>query len=736
MKAFFFSFGKALKTEFIKKKRSAIFWLSLFIGALVPIVFFIFSLYYHKESGILRMPTNYYFEYFKDALKPFANFFFPVLIVFCASKIAQIDHKNRGWHLLETQPVAKFSIYFSKFTILLLSSLIAIISFLFFGVLLNWILSLIYEPPADKIMSIPFAELANIGLRLFVSSLCLTAFQYVLSVRIPHFMWSLLIGFVLIVSYPIVRQANISFNWYLMHPLSQVSSFPQGSNFGYWLTYADWISVLYSIFFLYVGYQWYRLKKFALAFFPLKNALRLLILTILTIAAVIWFIVPKQQKAYDKTILSGHIDAADAFTEVALLEKYTDDTITKITLNNNTFYKEIKGDLANSDYIVSIDDKIRIPVYFGKNDSIDFKIYAHFGRKLDVKIGGTRIVENLIGSDYQIDNLSYKYFMNNERFANDENKIMKAMQEDWETSLLTLKKRTTADNLLLRKDFLERTERIYAVSYLNDWQEYVKKRQALYPDKVIVPTKFIQSLNEKVSLNDSSLVNNNIYGRWVFKKMIESDERDVSDNTKTLDALVKLQSGYFKDYLLFIKLDETMSAVTNSSERDSIFSKYIVQLTKASYKDRLHQKKELYNRLSAGAVAPDFEAYDINNKQYTLKDFRGKYVLFDVWATWCGPCKGEAPFFKSKALKYKDKPIQFVSLSVDENKKDWEIAYEKKSGSVTQLYVKDKKAFYEKYNISGIPHFILIDPNGNFISAYFARPSDKNFDEYLKSYLK
>ena len=70
--------------------------------------------------------------------------------------------------------------------------------------------------------------------------------------------------------------------------------------------------------------------------------------------------------------------------------------------------------------------------------------------------------------------------------------------------------------------------------------------------------------------------------------------------------------------------------------------------------------------------SPDFKGQDINGKTLSLKDFNGKYLYIDVWATWCGPCKKEIPFLKELEKKFEGKNITFLSLSTDQNKTDWE----------------------------------------------------------------
>ena len=76
------------------------------------------------------------------------------------------------------------------------------------------------------------------------------------------------------------------------------------------------------------------------------------------------------------------------------------------------------------------------------------------------------------------------------------------------------------------------------------------------------------------------------------------------------------------------------------------------------------EKKEL----KEGDQAPTFKYLDINGKEVSLSDLKGKYVYIDIWATWCGPCTGELPHLKELEKKMHGKKIVFVSISCDKDK--------------------------------------------------------------------
>lgn len=142
--------------------------------------------------------------------------------------------------------------------------------------------------------------------------------------------------------------------------------------------------------------------------------------------------------------------------------------------------------------------------------------------------------------------------------------------------------------------------------------------------------------------------------------------------------------------------------------------------------------------LMIGQPSPTFVNYENHKGGVTsLSDLKGKYVYIDVWATWCGPCKKEIPALKKVEKDFHDKNIVFVSTSIDvaTAHDKWSDMVKNEELSGVQLFAdKDwKSKFVEDYGIKGIPRFILVDPEGNIVSADAPRPSDPKLLLLLES---
>lgn len=124
---------------------------------------------------------------------------------------------------------------------------------------------------------------------------------------------------------------------------------------------------------------------------------------------------------------------------------------------------------------------------------------------------------------------------------------------------------------------------------------------------------------------------------------------------------------------------------------------------------------------SIGAMAPDFTEEDTSGRPVKLSDFRGKYVLLDFWASWCGPCRAENPNVVKAYNKYRDKNFTVLGVSLDgpgqAKKAAWQGAINKDGLQWTQ--VSDVKAWNNaaarEYSIRAIPQNFLIDPSGRIV---------------------
>jgi peroxiredoxin len=125
------------------------------------------------------------------------------------------------------------------------------------------------------------------------------------------------------------------------------------------------------------------------------------------------------------------------------------------------------------------------------------------------------------------------------------------------------------------------------------------------------------------------------------------------------------------------------------------------------------------SNIAVGKMAPEIKLPNISGQTKALSSLRGKVVLLDFWASWCGPCRKENPNVVATYKKYSSKGFDVFSVSLDENKSAWEAAI-KKDGLIWNNHVSDlggwKSAVVPTYEIESIPFPVLIDKEGKIVA--------------------
>ena len=238
-------------------------------------------------------------------------------------------------------------------------------------------------------------------------------------------------------------------------------------------------------------------------------------------------------------------------------------------------------------------------------------------------------------------------------------------------------------------------------SYDTDVLNNVRKIISTYKyDIRQINQKFIKASQEK----NSKLVNELRYDANILKIDFE---KFLKNYLRTVD-----------NSLAVIITSDYLDIDNNISFWDSTLTKYRDNFSYNSYFKSFEKKVNKIKSVSFGSVAPEIILSDTAGKDIALSSLRGKYVLLDFWAGWCGPCRMENPNILKNYLKYKDKGFEVYQVSLDRSRSDWVNAIKK--DNLIWYNVSDLKYFQSEaatiYNIDRIPKGFLLDPNGVIIA--------------------
>ncbi|MFD0766534.1 thioredoxin-like domain-containing protein [Mucilaginibacter lutimaris] len=213
------------------------------------------------------------------------------------------------------------------------------------------------------------------------------------------------------------------------------------------------------------------------------------------------------------------------------------------------------------------------------------------------------------------------------------------------------------------------------------------------------------------------------YDRYIHGKNV--DELISESKLRKRDSLsAELKMTLVNQVLNWIRLNPA-SGINSMVLHDEVLNiasddlkKIFYSLPKKSQLNRWGKEvKYVIDSITAGGILPELNTIDTTGKPFSIQTYKGKYVLLDIWASWCIPCRKENPNIKKIAKIYKQKNFEIVSISIDLNKNAWQKAIAEDSLNWKQLIeASSTDKIVEKLYLPSIPANFLLNKQGKIIA--------------------
>lgn len=422
-----------------------------------------------------------------------------------------------------------------------------------------------------------------------------------------------------------------------------------------------------------------------------------------------------------KTVVSVHVEGTQVPENVKLI---TTDSTYSVALDSTGSAVIALADACQAGYATFQLGYFPVPAYIEPGKSFDLDLQIE-GYTVNPTFTGEGAAKNIYLNENAIGNSSFDYRMEEAPFIEslkklEEERIASLDSQNFDPQFVQLEKRR------IHYDAYSALP-TYAV-----YHPYYIQEQGYEPSDA-----YYRALQEAIA-EEPALLGIREYEEALAAAIetLASKDLEVYEPLACLKSELAYTQAHYKDAAVreflvdhFVMEYVGRYGVDNLKEFADIYNANVTSPDKQAAFKALCDK---WAKIAKGQPAPNFKYLDINGKEVALADLAGKYVYIDVWATWCGPCRGEIPVLQMLEHQYAGKNIHFVSISCDQDKSAWEkMVKEDKLGGI-QLHFGGDEEFMDTFMITGIPRFILLDREGKILNANMTRPSNsataKTFD--------
>ena len=221
-------------------------------------------------------------------------------------------------------------------------------------------------------------------------------------------------------------------------------------------------------------------------------------------------------------------------------------------------------------------------------------------------------------------------------------------------------------------------------------------------------TKFAEIL-EKVLETPEILEDTTFY--WEYKKgydvwiaRVKKEQLKIMAANPSVE-MVAYELGYMKDNMTLEQLEQ-------------VFGQFDVKVQQSKWGKAIRESIELRQRIEPGRLAPEFTLARRDSSLVSLADYRGKVVVLDFWASWCRPRRASFPWVREFYEEYREKGVEIIGVSIDENKASWEKALDEERlpwPQVIDEIEKGRSRVGGLYHVLAVPMFVVVDKEGKIV---------------------
>jgi peroxiredoxin len=275
---------------------------------------------------------------------------------------------------------------------------------------------------------------------------------------------------------------------------------------------------------------------------------------------------------------------------------------------------------------------------------------------------------------------------------------------------------------------------LYMPSRKNDWMQFYVEPGVIMVSGAGDSLKLLKITGSKINDDNRTLAAMlKPVEEWesrnyeVYKKASADKNQQVLDSLDELDESImlkkrKLVSEFVQHNTSSIRgaiaIEENYGYYAEASDVEPLYNMLSEKAKQSASGQNVKKMLDVYKTVAVGMMAPDIKQPGTDGKEISLSSLKGKYVLVDFWASWCGPCRKENPNIVKAYNQYKGRGFEIFGVSYDNKKDKWEAAIKK--DSLTWAQVSDlkgwKNATAETYYIKAIPSNLLVDKEGRIVA--------------------